>query len=501
MIDKQLTIEEKIQKIEGSESFEELKTGWFPQSASTSYYFVSYCHKDYKKVFIDILGMQGCDSEIAVWYDRELNVGRDWEKEAKTHIYDFDCLGVIFYISENSVESSAVLKEMQMVADAGKPFIPIVLPVENIRKDAGKYLSGAALLDKLYPHLPKDDEKYKLYHEMFGENVTYFKYTDSPQDKTERMKKSFTRLPLLELSGYKRYYPDKTKVLAVNNINVIEVNESDFRFIDENNRPINIWEIGKCAFSNCRQLETVALPTMIEIIGKYAFYNCKKLKTVKLSSDSSLKTVHDSAFRNCENLKNITLPDGIVSIGESAFSGCIGLKNISVPKYVRALEDYTFDGCIGLTSITLPDYLNIIGAGAFDGCSGLTEISIPDSVKSIGNFAFAGCRSLAEISIPDSVKSIGNFAFTGCRSLTDVSLPGSVKSLGDSLFYECGVLSSIVFGGTTEEWRNACKAGAIDYSKYNNGGESMPKYDNSLGITHEVTVICADGKMTIGKPA
>ena len=498
MNDKQLTIEEKIERIENSESFEDLKTGWFPQSASTSYYFVSYCHKDYKKVFIDILGMQGVDSDVAVWYDRELSAGRDWEKEAKTHIYDFDCLGVIFYISENSVESTSIPKEMQMVLDAGKPFIPILLPVETMPDYEGEYLSGEKLLKILRPRLSKDDETYKLYHEMFGENITYLLNTSSPQDKIERMKKSFTRRPLLEISGYKNRVGTAGTIAAVNNINVIEVNESDYRFIDENNQPITVSEIGKCAFSNCKQLETVMLPKTIRIIGKFAFYNCKKLKTVKLSSDSGLEYINDSAFMHCRNLINIALPNGTRRIGNNAFSGCSCLTNISIPHSVKSIGEFAFFGCSGLTSFDIPDSVESVGKFAFSGCSGLTSISIADSVKSIGELAFSGCSGLTSIDIPDSVESIGFFAFGDCSGLTSISIPHSVKSIGRGTFNNCSSLTSIVFDGSMDEWKNIYTSDEGAFIPIKENAQER-EHDNRLKITQEVTVTCTDGSIKLNK--
>lgn len=454
MSNKQLTIEEKIEKIESSENFADLKTGWFPQSASTSYYFVSYCHKDYKKVFVDILEMQRYDSEVAVWYDRELNIGHDWEKEAKTHIYDFDCLGVIFYVSENSVESPAIFKEMQMAMDAGKPFIPIVLPVEQIRSRAGEYLSGAELLEILYPRLSEDDEKYKLYHEMFGANILYFKSSDSPQEKTERMKKSFTRQPLLVLNEESKNVGSlHVAVIAVNNINVIEITENDFRFVNEDNHRIRINMIGACAFANCRQLERIELPQTVRILASYAFYNCMTLKEVSLPEDTILQYIEEKAFANCRNLTNITLPKNLLLLGKEAFLGCESLTNIVIPSYIESIEP-----------------------SLFMGCSSLTRVELPNSLTSIGDRAFRGCSSLTSIEIPHGVEAIGMSAFEDCSSLT-----------------------SIKFAGTIEEWNNIHKELTRITILFDTKETYAISYELVLGIDHEVTVVCTDGEITIGK--
>ena len=485
----QLTIEEKIEKIQNSENFEDLKTGWFPQSASTSYYFVSYCHKDYKPVFVDILGMQQYDSEISVWYDRELNIGHDWEKEAKMHIYDFDCLGVIFYISENSVESPAIFKEMQMSIDAGKPFIPIVLPVEQIRSKAGEYLSGAELFDILYPRLSEEDERYKLYHEMFGKNILYFKNTDSPQEKAERLKKSFTRLPLLEFEPISIMWDYGCDVVAVSNINVIEVDESEYGFFDENNQPLDVLSIGKCAFSNCRQLETITLPKTVKYIDEFAFYNCRKLKTVKLSEDSSLESISNSAFFNCQNLVNITLPNGVKNIGNNVFWDCKSLTSITIPAGVTSIGEFAFQGCRSLTSITIPTGVTNIGKAAFCNCISLASITIPIGVTNIDTFAFANCSSLVSIIIPTGVTNIGTFAFQSCISLVSITIPADVTNIDLFAFQGCFSLTSITFEGTTAEWCKLCK---IDLSAEDI--KKVHKYERiyTLGIDHEVTVTCAD---------
>ena len=66
------------------------------------------------------------------------------------------------------------------------------------------------------------------------------------------------------------------------------------------------------------------------------------------------------------------------------------------------------------TEITILDGVESIGDDAFSGCSDLTSIVIPESVTSIGDYAFSGCTGLTSIVIPESVTSIGNNAFYEC---------------------------------------------------------------------------------------
>ena len=121
------------------------------------------------------------------------------------------------------------------------------------------------------------------------------------------------------------------------------------------------------------------------------------------NEDFSVKSIKDFAFMDCSSLKNITIPEGVTSIGNSAF----------------------WDS--GLTSVTFEEgsKLTTIDAGAFAGCQSLGAITIPEGVTSIENGAFYSCRSMETISIPESVTSIGENAFSRCAGLTTVNFGGS----------------------------------------------------------------------------
>jgi hypothetical protein len=114
------------------------------------------------------------------------------------------------------------------------------------------------------------------------------------------------------------------------------------------------------------------------------------------------------------------VPDGVTSIGNTAFKDCNNLSNI-----------------------TMPDSVTSIGNGAFRSCSGLTDITLSEGVASIGSGAFIYCDSLAHITMPSSVTSIGGRAFSNCRSLINITVPGSVKSIEAGVFSDCGLLREI----------------------------------------------------------
>ena len=81
---------------------------------------------------------------------------------------------------------------------------------------------------------------------------------------------------------------------------------------------------------------------------------------------------------------------------------------------VIKIQDEAFKDCNRLSSVSIPNTVTSIGYSAFSGCKYLSSITIPNSVTTIGNLAFSNCMVLISIKIPESVASIGYGAFSGC---------------------------------------------------------------------------------------
>ena len=152
------------------------------------------------------------------------------------------------------------------------------------------------------------------------------------------------------------------------------------------------------AFNGKKSLQSIILPEGITVINNGAFLN-SGLEAITLPE--SLEGIGQSVFSGTR-LKEITIPANVVGLGTSAFEGSDAgtmplEKVIFKGSKIMGIEPYTFKNCVNLKEITLPESLTIIEYGAFFGCSSLTKVVIPDNVNEIQKTAFEGCKELATV--------------------------------------------------------------------------------------------------------
>ena len=204
---------------------------------------------------------------------------------------------------------------------------------------------------------------------------------------------------------------------------------------------LTVTSIGNRAFKSCSNMESVTIPEGVTSIGESAFYGCSSLTSVTIPE--GVTSIGESAFAGCTSLTSVTIPEGVTSIGESAFAGCTSLTSVTIPEGVTSIGMNAFALCKGLTSVTIPSSVASIGVHSFYGCSGLTSVTIPEGVMTIGEEAFESCSSLTSVTIPSSVTSIGSSAFSLCFNLTSVTISEGVQSIGSYAFSTCYNLTSV----------------------------------------------------------
>ena len=327
--------------------------------------------------------------------------------------------------------------------------------------------------------------------------------------------------------------------------------------VTNNGTEYSVTKIGEYAFKGSA-VTSVSMPECITSIGAVAFYGCKNFESVALPE--SLTTLGNVAFSFCSSLKAIKIPSGVTAIPERCFEGCSSLESVTIPEGVTTIEAAAFWSC-NLKELTLPSTITSIGNGAFcnngnlqsiicnaatpptlgddafygstiqdvkvplasivayrkaygwkdfsnyyggemiaDGItyhidengatitaadSSLTETNIPSSVEfegnqysvikindnvfadntnltavtlpeglvEIGAYAFRKCKNLESVALPESLTTLGSEAFRSCKSLKAVKIPSGVTVIPSSCFSECSSLESVTIpeGVTTIE--------------------------------------------------
>ena len=211
--------------------------------------------------------------------------------------------------------------------------------------------------------------------------------------------------------------------------------------------------IGWRAFAFNRGLTLVNIPTTVTTIEDFAFDNCNAL--INVSIPSSVTSIGERTFRGCSLVTSVFVPASVTSLGPGVFTDCDSLLGIDVAPlnpFYSSLDGILYDktqlSLLGYPTgradgFEVPATVKHIGDWAFYSCKSLSNIVIPESVESIGRSAFQDCDQLESIEIPASITSVGISAFSSCGALTTVVVPSSVMILGDSSFSSCGSLTSV----------------------------------------------------------
>ena len=146
--------------------------------------------------------------------------------------------------------------------------------------------------------------------------------------------------------------------------------------------PDGVTAIGERAFCVWESLHSVVIPESVTSIGARAFAECRNLQSVKLPKD--LANIGREAFAVCEKLADA---DGFVIVNNILFSYHGSAIDVVVPKGVKAISG-TFSFGENVRSITVADGVTKIGRSAFAGCRKLKAVFIPESVTEIHETAF-----------------------------------------------------------------------------------------------------------------
>ncbi|MBQ5893423.1 MAG: leucine-rich repeat protein, partial [Clostridia bacterium] len=150
------------------------------------------------------------------------------------------------------------------------------------------------------------------------------------------------------------------------------------------------------AFSDCG-LTSFRVPANVSTIAQGAFEGCRYMTSFTFAANSKLPSISAYMFDGCDNLQSITFENGsaLTSIQAHGLEGMRKLTSIDFgDAKITNIDNFAFRFCESLTSIVIPEGVTNIGRFAFYYCDGLTDVTLPASLEHIGRFAFLGADNV-----------------------------------------------------------------------------------------------------------
>ena len=220
--------------------------------------------------------------------------------------------------------------------------------------------------------------------------------------------------------------------------------------------PEGLEYIGGGAFGYCPKLTSITIPSTITSMGNAVFYNSQYLKTIVWNAKncSDFNSSSESPFskyyvRNNTGYYDCYSSSNYNDVYDGGNWGTTYYKNIWTTsitfgdevEHIPAYLCYYFQG--ELRNLTIPDNVKTIGNYAFYGCSNLVSLKLGVGMTEIGKYAFYNCSKLTSLTIPDNVTTINQYAFNSCYGLTTLTLGKGIETLGTYAFGNGGKLTTI----------------------------------------------------------
>ena len=136
--------------------------------------------------------------------------------------------------------------------------------------------------------------------------------------------------------------------------------------------------------------------------------------------------IGEMAFRGKKNLKNVIIPNTVVTIERDAFYDCDELETIYVPASVKEVRGYSFAECDKLKRVTFASVPEKLGRHTFDDCDQLREVFVPEGSASFFRKALHYDESESEYFIQEvkkEKKSAETKKPTAIKKPTDTKKP------------------------------------------------------------------------------
>lgn len=212
------------------------------------------------------------------------------------------------------------------------------------------------------------------------------------------------------------------------------------------NLPEGLQVLGGGAFSETKLTEMPEIPESITVLDS-TFQGCTDIKEVTIPSQV---TDISGAFAGT-GISTVTIPYQVTNYYR-AFNGCKSLEKVVIESQSDTIPSGgsaqgVFQNCTNLKSVTLPEWVTTIGNYAFSGCTSLKDTAFLKDVKNIGEFAFQKAGLSGNLVL--NATSIGYKAFIDCVNLGPNVCLANVATIGangnTTVFNNCTGLTGVKY--------------------------------------------------------
>lgn len=158
----------------------------------------------------------------------------------------------------------------------------------------------------------------------------------------------------------------------------------------------NVNEDGTLTITGCNMLlEDIRIPSVISgktvsAIGERAFASLESESVSSISLPSTVVSVKNEAFLDCEEIE-IICGGELIYVGDSAFANCTGLSKITFGEGLSQVGYRAFYNCTSLGTVHFPASLKRISENAFEGCTELKTVLVRSEELAVEDYAFHNC--------------------------------------------------------------------------------------------------------------
>jgi hypothetical protein len=207
----------------------------------------------------------------------------------------------------------------------------------------------------------------------------------------------------------------------------------------------------------------------------------------KVIVEAGVLSISSYAFQDCENLVEVSLPEGLRAVGGYVFYNT-AIRELTVPGSLTSVTVMAFYGCTKLETLILSEGIESIEMGAFQECSAIQNITFPTTLKSVWAGTFSGTPWREKQGMLLIINGVLVDYDESQNDTYDVVVPAEVDEIGYRVFLGQVIDSVTILNPTCE----LPDYGIQDTILYGYRNSTAEKYVEEFGEECNVTFVALD---------